>query len=317
VQALRAADQPRIREHLGDRFAAVLALAEKAESAYRAEDFETAREGFGKAQALLKPLDEIAAAIERGAKEAPGWPSEWRLPPRVRLKRTEGGIQIYQFDGGPGGDESEMVLVLGGRFPYQGPNTDAGEASAVPAFLMDRFEVTTERFARFLNSYREVGRLRFWNMEDHDRPDQPVVGVSLEQARLFVKWAGNELPNVVEWELAACWDARKRRRRPYPWGVSAPNQATVQVPPLVTDNPADISPWGVRRMGTGVREWCELRQPLVGWGALRGGSEMDVGRIEATGPLGYIRSTSGSQSADAGFRCILRLTPTWTGPLPR
>ena len=52
--------------------------------------------------------------------------------------------------------------------------------------------------------------------------DQPVVCVSLEQARTFSKWVGGRLPSEAEWEYAALSAGRNQK---YPWGNEAPSCA--------------------------------------------------------------------------------------------
>ena len=48
-----------------------------------------------------------------------------------------------------------------------------------------------------------------------DGGEQPVVGVSWDQAKAFSKWVGGRLPSEVEWEYAARSGGKNQR---FPWG---------------------------------------------------------------------------------------------------
>lgn len=94
----------------------------------------------------------------------------------------------------------------------------------------------------------------------------PVFGVSWHDATAYARWRGARegrryrLPSDVEWEKAA----RGPDARIFPWGNhydarfcknlgSAPGRAT---PARMGKYSADVSPYGVRDMAGGVREWC-------------------------------------------------------------
>jgi formylglycine-generating enzyme required for sulfatase activity len=47
-----------------------------------------------------------------------------------------------------------------------------------------------------------VGEPEAWGDRDFNQPNQPVVGVSWEEALAYCKWAGLTLPTEAQWEYA-------------------------------------------------------------------------------------------------------------------
>jgi serine/threonine-protein kinase len=103
----------------------------------------------------------------------------------------------------------EMVLVPAGSFL-------AGQekhAETLPAFYIDRLEVSNAYYARFCQDRQHPLPTGF----PTDRPDDPVVNVTVLDAQQFAAWAGKRLPTALEWEKAA----RGTDGRAYPWGDEA------------------------------------------------------------------------------------------------
>jgi serine/threonine-protein kinase len=111
----------------------------------------------------------------------------------------------------------EMVLIPAGRF-LSGPKNEPVE---MPAFYMDRTEVTNAAWERFCAEKKIPLPAGFRG----DQPGYPVVNITFTEAQAFAIWAGKRLPNKHEWEKAA----RGADGRAYPWGNDKnPEKANVE-----------------------------------------------------------------------------------------
>lgn len=86
---------------------------------------------------------------------------------------------------------ANRVLIPAGSFLAGLP--DSLTARRVPAFYMDRFEVTQERYQRVMGK----------NLSFFKAQDRPVENVTWDDANLFCKRSGQRLPTEWEWEKAA------------------------------------------------------------------------------------------------------------------
>jgi len=99
-----------------------------------------------------------------------------------------------------------MLLVPAGTFEY------GGDKRPIPltTFYIDKTEVPNSAYADFCSA---TGR-KLPDGFPSDKPDLPVVNVTITDAHAFAAWAGKRLPNDKEWEKAA----RGADGRSFPWG---------------------------------------------------------------------------------------------------
>lgn len=164
-------------------------------------------------------------------------------------------------------DGAELVWIPPGEFEMGASTAEPGEADERPVhpvrirrgFWLYRTEVTNAMYRRFV---QEVGHPQplFWRDRRFNQDQQPVVGVTWEDAASYCKWVGGRLPTEAEWEYAA----RGRDGRRYPWGDTAPSPylvtsglpSTTGVPEAVGSHPAGASWRGALDLAGGVCEWC-------------------------------------------------------------
>jgi len=215
--------------------------------------------------------------------------------------------------------EEDMVKVPAGEFLMGSPEGEGRENERpqhtlyLPDYYIARTPVTNARFARFIedNGYQrqafwtEAGwRVkeekgwtwpRYWQDNQWNQPDQPVVGVSWYEALAYARWAGGLLPGEAEWEKAA----RGTDGRLYPWGNDPPDESRCNsgskvegTTPVARYSPRGDSPYGCADMAGNVREWtrssfqsypydpADGREDLESGGVrvLRGGSFLDLVR---------------------------------------
>lgn len=178
------------------------------------------------------------------------------------------------FTGGPSTAQEEeypdMVFIPAGEFTM-GENThydwtfllafniyDGPEHTVyLDDYYIDKNEVTNEQYRKFVE---ETGRRmpRCWNDVRFNQPDQPVNGVTWEDAVAYATWAGKRLPTEAEWEKAA----RGTDGRLWPWGntfdkekCNAWESGIRRTTPLGSYEDGK-SPYGCYNMAGNVWEWC-------------------------------------------------------------
>ncbi|MCB0211005.1 MAG: SUMF1/EgtB/PvdO family nonheme iron enzyme [Anaerolineae bacterium] len=162
----------------------------------------------------------------------------------------------------------DMVLIDAGPFTMgqDGSKPKNGPAHEVdlPAYEIDRFEVTNDEFAHFVQqtgytSYAEQHSSKNWQDAAEGKGNHPVVYVTWDDATAYCEWAGKRLPTEAEWEKAARGDDG----RVYPWGDDfvAENgnfyEGGIRGTTAVGSFGTGASPYGIEDMAGNVREWTE------------------------------------------------------------
>ncbi len=167
-----------------------------------------------------------------------------------------------------GKDGAPMVLVPAGSFTM---GSEAGGDDEKPlhsifldAFHMDRHEVTTMQYARFLEATGRKPPDKWDGIRLPQVGDRPVVGVDWYDADAYCRLYGKRLPTEAEWEKAD----RGTDTRPYPWGEERPTAALAlydkscifcnvyeDVLKPVGSYENGKSPYGIYDMAGSVQEW--------------------------------------------------------------
>jgi formylglycine-generating enzyme required for sulfatase activity len=223
-----------------------------------------------------------------------------------------------------GKDGARAVLVLAGNF-IMGDDEDAPLREIyVDAFYLDKYEVTTSRYAKFFQATGSAKPPEDWEEVNLDSMGNlPVVGVDWRDADAYCRWAGKRLPTEAEWEKGA----RGTDGRAYPWGNDEPTPARATFGKsgaspyngglsTVGKHEAGKSPYDAQDLAGNASEWVadwfaesfergDVRNPKgpeTGTGkVIRGGGWYDSGdKIKSTKRY-HARPTT--RGADIGFRC--------------
>ena len=195
-----------------------------------------------------------------------------------------------------------MVLVPAGEVVL------ASGVVRVPGFLVDRHEVTNDRFLKFVSAggytnpsfwpdslmmsgvtmprdaalEKLVDRTgvhapRGWSGGTYPagRGEHPVTGITWYEAEAYARWAGKQLPDLKQWRRAALGDSRET----FPWGRDVRStfdraNFSLEGTRPVGSYPSGLSPFGCYDMAGNAREWLRDRQNGERH-AVIGGSWMD------------------------------------------
>lgn len=213
---------------------------------------------------------------------------------------------------------ANMVHLAGGSF-LMGNNDIREEAPEhevkVAPFWMDQYPVTVAEFRKYLDATGATPpkQLRDPNFNG---PNQPVVGVTWEQANAYAQWAGKQLPTEEQWEFAA----RGKENRRYPWGNLPPSSTLCNfndhlgMTSMVSMHEDGRTPDGIYDLAGNVFEWTadaflpysakkrdtppdEPRRAVRG-----GGFDSKASAMACTARRGLFPET---QAPNLGFRCVL------------
>lgn len=238
----------------------------------------------------------IYFALQPGAKPGPKTPEVAALAPTLSL---------------PAGD---MVLVPAGDFKFG----EKQELVSLPAFYIDKTEVSNAAYGEFCKQTGHALPRDF----AADKPDYPVVNVSILDAQAFVKWAQKRLPTAREWEKAA----RGVDGRAFPWG-NQPELARANVGSgamqKVTAFPNGESPFHALNMVGNVWELVDqISTPLPAslqyfatvmkpapnadepWYTIRGQSFGATEKLDPSVLFDFTTVPARWRDANIGFRCV-------------
>lgn len=214
----------------------------------------------------------VAIAPTRAARRAPDGMVEI---PAAQFSFKVHGIEI----------EGENKPGLDVQYPWEAvARRHHLHSLAIKRFYIDRHPVTNAQYLAFVRAsgYRPAdghNYLRHW-VDGAPRggdEQRPVVWVSLEDARAYLRWAGKRLPHEWEWQYAA----QGTDGRIYPWGnnwdvamVQAPEQGrSLTAPAVVGQHAQAASPFGVQDLVGSVWQWTsEFADQHTRAAVLRGGS---------------------------------------------
>jgi formylglycine-generating enzyme required for sulfatase activity len=224
----------------------------------------------------------------------------------MNMRRQLGAVAQNAADLPPARQTStgEMRLVPFGSFQADQDRIPV----MLPAFYIDRTEVTNEAYARFAAA---SGR-----PASAGDPALPVVHVSFDEASEFCQWAGKRLPLPLEWEKAA----RGREGFVYPWGNEPETSRAAGSLQPADSMTQGASPYGALHMAGNVWEWVDeavkpkprnievlgprlTPPPTAGepWYSARGGA-FDQPMSDAR-TFTFLPLPARYRAADLGFRC--------------
>jgi formylglycine-generating enzyme required for sulfatase activity len=127
------------------------------------------------------------------------------------------------------------------------------------SFLLAKYPVNNQEYQGFLEANSGIKPPEYWNNSQFNDPQQPIVGVSWDDAQAFCQWAGCRLPTEAEWEYACragnqgefCFGDAESELEQYAWYDKNSGGKTQ---PVGQKRP---NQWGLYDVHGNVLEWCQ------------------------------------------------------------
>ena len=161
-----------------------------------------------------------------------------------------------------------IIVVIPAGFFWMGSERDHENEMPrhrvwVDAFGLGRFPATNKEYRIFVEE-EQTPPPPFWLEAMFSGPEQPVVGVSWDDATAYCQWLSRRmkqpfrLPSEAEWERAARGNFQGAL---YPWGDEPPSERPFPGYDMKTGGPEKVSAgiandFGLYHMCEGVHEWC-------------------------------------------------------------
>jgi len=132
----------------------------------------------------------------------------------------------------------------------------------LPEYRIARVPVMNIQYKEFVDATNYQTPSHWNNGQIPDgKGKHPVVKVNWPDALAFCAWAKVRLPTEAEWEKAASWDDKTKKKRVYPWGnkfdakqCNSRESGNGNTTP-VDRYPSGASPYGILEMAGNVWEW--------------------------------------------------------------
>jgi serine/threonine protein kinase/formylglycine-generating enzyme required for sulfatase activity len=159
-----------------------------------------------------------------------------------------------------------MVPIPAGKFIMGDDNHEPDERPAhevnLPSYYIDKYEVSNSQYKKFCDETHHayppnppIDPTYFTS-----KPEDPVLGVTIDDAVAYASWAHKRLPTEEEWEKAASWDPAAQKKRQFPWGDDfSAGRANIgsDHPLAVNDSNGDRSFYGVLNLAGNAAEWVD------------------------------------------------------------
>jgi formylglycine-generating enzyme required for sulfatase activity len=206
-----------------------------------------------------------AVKAEMVTVSTPPKPDPPKLPPKPSGESPMVMIPAGEFDMGI--DRSEISELTNWSKGYDQSATASWFEDETPrhkvylgAYYIDVYEVTNEMYAKFIKA-TDRKPPKYMNDPMYNDPQQPVVGVTYEDAKAYCDWTEKRLPTEAEWEKASRGGFVGKK---FSWGDEASHDYANYAGTVGSDIWGGTSPvgkfapngYGLYDMAGNVFEWC-------------------------------------------------------------